>query len=290
MAANYTKYVLVLLFLGSRTIYSLITGLAVDAPLLNSNWFISALRCTAIKGCKTQTQQQWQNGNHSLKTLFPFTFPSLVFLGALKREQRGAFFSPLVRNGEDTVVLLFCCPVFFSSFIQSCKAAVWCHQSQSVCTSCTALIGCNDLRMSLHTLICFSLWPICFPILPRAAGCLPMDTQAGSSHAPFTLHYLTILCNHPASSPSLLSALWLLLHTGITYIRVEISSTVHFFFFFLLESVFVKKRCIEPLFCELLMKAVICWPVQKRTQKYPPPHVVACSHVDNKVIFCEDKL
>lgn len=166
---------------------------------------------------------------------------------ALKREQRGAFFSPLVRNGEDTVVLLFCCPVFFSSFIQSCKAAVWCHQSQSVCTSCTALIGCNDLRMSLHTLICFSLWPICFPILPWAAGCLPMDTQAGSSHAPFTLHYLTILCNHPASSPSLLSALWLLWHTGITYICVKISSTVHFFFL-LLESMFVIKGASSLFF------------------------------------------
>lgn len=45
-------------------------------PPLNSNWFISALRCARIKGCKTQTQQQWENGNHSLKTLFPFTFPS----------------------------------------------------------------------------------------------------------------------------------------------------------------------------------------------------------------------
>lgn len=94
--------------------------------------------------------------------------------------------------------LLFCCPVFFfCSFIQSCKAAVWCHQSQSVCTSCTALIGCNDLRMSLHTLICFSLWPICFAILPWAAGCLPsVDTQAGSSHAPFSQHYGTIQSYH----------------------------------------------------------------------------------------------
>lgn len=96
---------------------------------------------------------------------------------------------------ERTLVLLFHGPVFFSSFIQSCKAAVWCHQSQSVCTSCTALIGRNDLRMSLHTLICFSLWPICFPILPRAAGVFTIDTQAGSSHAPLT---------HHAASPSLL--------------------------------------------------------------------------------------
>lgn len=93
----------------------------------------------------------------------------------IEKENRVDIFvpSPLLRNGEDTVVLLFRCPVFFSSFIQSCKAAVWCHQSQSVCTSCAALIGCNDLRMSLRTLMCFSLWPICFPVLPRAGGCLP---------------------------------------------------------------------------------------------------------------------
>lgn len=72
----------------------------------------------------------------------------------LNRE--GIFLSLRLRNGEDTVVLLFCCPVFSSSFIQSCKAAVWCHPSQSACTSRAALIGRNDLRMSLATLIHFS--------------------------------------------------------------------------------------------------------------------------------------
>lgn len=78
----------------------------------------------------------------------------------LKREQSGYFALSMGekwRGHCGFVVLLFCCPVFFSSFIQSCKAAAWCHQSQSACTSCSALIGCNDLRMSLHTLICFSL-------------------------------------------------------------------------------------------------------------------------------------
>lgn len=94
--------------------------------------------------------------------------------------------SPWLRNGEDTVVLLFCSPVFVSSFIQSCKAAVWCHQSQSLATSCAPLIGCNDLRMSLRTLIRFSLRPICLPVLPRAAGCLPPTRR----RAPPTLHSL----------------------------------------------------------------------------------------------------
>lgn len=119
----------------------------------------------------------------------------------IETETEREFFSLWVRNGEDTVVLLFCCPLFFSSFIQSCKAAVWCYQSQLVCTSCSALIGHNDLRMSLYTLICFSLWPICFSILPWAAGVFTMDTQAGSSHAPLTPHHLTIRCyqRHPSS-------------------------------------------------------------------------------------------
>lgn len=88
-------------------------------------------------------------------------------------------------------ILWFCCSaaVFFSSFIQSCKAAVWYHQSQSLCTSCASLIGCNDLRMSLRTLICFSSWPICLPVLPRAAGCLPRTCK----RVPPTLHSLHII-------------------------------------------------------------------------------------------------
>ena len=139
--------------------------------------FLSA-NCYTYTNCTACAHELARQHTHTHKQ-------SRTMLHIEMRTER-AFFSLWVRNGEDTVVLLFCCPVFFSSFIQSCKAAVCCHQSQSVCTSCAALIGCNDLRMSLHTLICFSLWPICFSILPWAAGCLPWTHRRD----PPTLHSL----------------------------------------------------------------------------------------------------
>lgn len=156
-------------------------------PSIPSNFSTHKPHCTRTQaGAATRTMARIQNQN-----------------------RRGAFFSLWVRNGEDTAVLLCRCPLFFSSFIQSCKAAVWCHQSQSACTSCAALIGCNDLRMSLHTLICFSLWPICFPILPRAAG---RGVYGGHTHRrdPPTLRSLlrrlAMLCSPLPCSPSLLCA------------------------------------------------------------------------------------
>lgn len=182
----------------------------------------------------------------------------------LKWEQRGHF---SLYGWEMERTLWFCCSVALFSSPHLFKAVR--QQSAAINLNRSALPALLWLDVMISG--CHSThWyvSLCDPSASLFCHEQPgvyHGHTGGSTHAPFTPHYLTTLCYHHPSSPSLLCLAYRFRDIWTSLVKKAA---------FLLKGMFVKK-----MYPELLIKAVACWPFQKKNMLWS----VLCGN--NKLIF-----